>query len=318
MRLKAKKRRVKNLFRARRRPAKLSDLTTYTANVWGADPTVAQGGVMHPMLTKHPHFSIPLESDRVVSCATELLTFAHSKHVEFGAAVPGHLGLKASSGKSGVGKSTMLRRWSDISDNSDNLLTSSVYLLYGTESGPQLVSKPMLNPQVEAVAHVIEGYLEDKKDELQEERISKLAEALALSDMPTPLDSLIETDNAHLRAEVYDNISVYLSDDIHRISGAKSDNKAAIANRWRGQGKIFGYKRGRTVLYPRFQFEDGKPRPIIQKILDILPESFGDWQRIFWFISPTGYLSDERPMDCLGEEERVLKAASKAGSVPLG
>lgn len=184
--------------------------------------------------------------------------------------------------------------------------------------GPVLSVKPSIHPSVEALSYELEELIEEKQGELQEDRINKLAEAIALSEAPTPIMQTIERDNALLRAEVFDNIGAYLSEDIHNIAGAKAGNVAALANRWRGEGKIFGYKRGRSVLYPQFQFKDGQPLPVIKDILTALPESFGDWQRIFWFMAPTGYLSDERPMDCLDQPTRVLKAASKAGSIPAG
>lgn len=181
-----------------------------------------------------------------------------------------------------------------------------------------LIAKEPIDPSFEKYFHVLEDIVATEKKALKEERVSKLAEAIALSTPPSPLEQGLEEDQAFLRAQVYDQIPVYISEDIHRLSEAKTSNRASTANKWRTQGKIFGYKRGRTFLFPRFQFKDGKPRPIIKKILETLPNDFSEWQTIFWFMAPTGHLSYQRPMDCLDETQRVLSAAQNAGSVPVG
>ena len=45
--------------------------------------------------------------------------------------------------------------------------------------------------------------------------------------------------------------------------------------------RVFAVLDGEKDLFPAFQFADGKPLPIIQKILEVLPDYLSPWQTAF-------------------------------------
>lgn len=79
--------------------------------------------------------------------------------------------------------------------------------------------------------------------------------------------------------------------------------------RWRYQGKIFSVNSGDTILFPAFQFDDSKPKPIIEVVLSELPQEMHFWQVAIWFDSSNGWLNWECPQSCLDRWDDVHKAA---------
>ena len=71
-------------------------------------------------------------------------------------------------------------------------------------------------------------------------------------------------------------------------------------------------------LFPAFQFADGKPLPIIKKILEALPEDMSPWQTAFWFKSSNGWLGGKTPQECLKNESKVIDAAEQLALPMIG
>lgn len=85
------------------------------------------------------------------------------------------------------------------------------------------------------------------------------------------------------------------------------------------EGRLVAIHRGGRVLYPGFQI-DRDTRTVAPVIHDLVraaeeagrPES----ALISWLLTPTGSLGGARPVDVLGDPERVVAEARKALSSP--
>lgn len=103
------------------------------------------------------------------------------------------------------------------------------------------------------------------------------------------------------------------SQEVAEMSGSTARNTAALASRWKADGKVFALSLGRTDRYPAFQFgEDGKPLPIISRVIEV----FGDrspWTIALWFASGSGWLGGSRPVDVLlRRPDEVVEAARRS------
>ncbi len=117
--------------------------------------------------------------------------------------------------------------------------------------------------------------------------------------------------NVELRVRFLDEVETLASAEIARRAHSRSSNSSALAWRWRHAGIIFGVPIRGEWRYPAFQFDpdSGRPRPVIGRILATLAGRLGDWGTALWFTGPNGWLEGARPIDRLGDEESVLRAA---------
>lgn len=142
-----------------------------------------------------------------------------------------------------------------------------------------------------------------------EERIERLIADLLPEDGGR--SGHVEIDNAIARTGFVGEHRSLTSTEVHAISGSSSSNKSIPATRWRTEGRIFSVPfRGRD-LFPAFQFKDGQPRPVVAKLLALMPSSMTDWEKAFWFVSNNGWIEGAaRPVDRLDDEDAVLAAAA--------
>ncbi|WP_170759061.1 antitoxin Xre/MbcA/ParS toxin-binding domain-containing protein [Ruegeria lacuscaerulensis] len=89
-----------------------------------------------------------------------------------------------------------------------------------------------------------------------------------------------------------------------------------IGDIWKRTGKIFAVPYDGAETYPSFQFdEDGTPLPLMEPILEALPEEVTPWQCAFWMTTPHAELGGETPANCLQTGDgRVVDVASYAGA----
>ena len=146
----------------------------------------------------------------------------------------------------------------------------------------------------------------------------------ALVDVYLPSDPLarpspeIERDNAEAQARFIATVECHSAEDLAQLAGHEANNRSATANRWKGQEAIFGVRRLGRDRYPAFQFQDGRPRKVIGKVLKALPRGMSPWQVAFWFSSPNGWLNGARPMDRLVDEDAIVAAAVHEGDDVVG
>ena len=155
--------------------------------------------------------------------------------------------------------------------------------------------------------------LEDRLSGLEEAEMLRLIDVAmpTLSDRP-PAEAIDQARrNAQARSDFLRRYEVLEAEDVHTLYGSRAKNKAALAARWRAEGKVFAMEDSGRLVYPAFQFDDrGRPRPIIADVLLALGANVGAWQIALWFVSPNGWLDGARPIDRLDEDsKRVLEAA---------
>jgi hypothetical protein len=117
---------------------------------------------------------------------------------------------------------------------------------------------------------------------------------------------------AEVRKRFLREVQTLSSQEIAELSGSTASNSAAMASRWKSAGKIFAIPVGRADRYPAFQFgDDGRPHPIVAELI----RTFGDrsrWALALWFISHSGWLDGQRPIDVLASRpDDVLEAARR-------
>ena len=150
--------------------------------------------------------------------------------------------------------------------------------------------------------------------ELTENNIELMVRSI-LADAPRPdVHAELEMDNARLRADYLRETPMLSGVQVRAASGRTPKNRSEPASRWKREGRIFAVRYGGRDLYPAFQFADGQPRPVVKKILGLLPPSVTPWQIAMWFSSGNGWLDGAEPRERLDEPGEVLEAASRLAS----
>lgn len=186
------------------------------------------------------------------------------------------------------------------------------WLLVGTRSRRQGVVMRRVLETVERIA-------EQRRDALTESRIEALVDLYLEDEGRTDFDREIERDNAKLRAQYLMETRTWTASDIHEyVHGRKLANPSEPASRWRREGKVFAVRSGRVRLFPRFQFADGRPRPVVGEILKRLPDDMTSWQIAFWFEGGNGWLDGRAPEDALDDRDNILMAADRSREMHAG
>ncbi len=102
------------------------------------------------------------------------------------------------------------------------------------------------------------------------------------------------------------------SQEIAELNASRASNSAALAHGWKAAGRIFALNVARADRYPAFQLgEDGKPLPVIARILAAMEEE-EPWTIALWFVSNSGWLRSQRPVDLLRTRpDAVVEAARR-------
>ena len=156
--------------------------------------------------------------------------------------------------------------------------------------------------------------LADRLRSLDDAEMERLIDAAmpTLSDRPAPTVIDQARRNAGARAKFVQDHEMLDAEQVHGLFGSAAKNRAALAARWRADGKIFALDYRGRLLYPAFQFDQqGRPKGIIGKVLAMLGDAAGPWQTAIWFTSANGWLGGKRPLELLDSEpDRVLDAAA--------
>jgi len=152
--------------------------------------------------------------------------------------------------------------------------------------------------------------------------LDRLTEAMT-PDIPvaSPAVVLQARRNAEARAALLAEFGALTASQVAELSGSEAKNRSALAGRWRREGRLVAVEHQGTVYYPAFQFdEDGKPRPIVESVLDHLADPHvTSWQQALWFTTANGWLDARRPVDLLeSEPEAVVAAARETLREPVG
>ena len=118
-------------------------------------------------------------------------------------------------------------------------------------------------------------------------------------------DSINARRNADARARMLAEFGAYTS--------TQMGDRAALAHRWKADGRIFFVTHQGSTWFPGYQFaEDGQPRPVIADLLKIVGATLTGWELALWFTTSNGWLDGARPVDLLTDApERVREAARR-------
>jgi Protein of unknown function (DUF2384) len=158
----------------------------------------------------------------------------------------------------------------------------------------------------------------------QGRQLTELIEALRPQhrEFPAPAALLQARRNAEARDALLGEFGGLRSAEVAELAGSRAANRAALANRWRAEGRLVAVPVGDELVYPGFQFgADGRPHPTVGAALAELRRQPGlsDWQAALWFASPTGWLGGRRPVDLLDTEpDAVAEAARREASEIAG
>ena len=138
------------------------------------------------------------------------------------------------------------------------------------------------------IARLVEMQADSLRAAAQEDRITKLVEALIVGEPRSAIEAEIEADNAALRARYLSTVPSYTAADLHRLAGSRAANKSALAGGWKDNARVFAVPFQGVDRFPAFQFADGQPRAVIKAVLGALPAHMSSWQIALWFASNNG------------------------------
>ncbi len=133
------------------------------------------------------------------------------------------------------------------------------------------------------------------------------------TEIPTPAVVLQARRNAEARDALIREFGLLSSSDIADLAGSTAKNRAASANRWKQEGRIFSVPWRGSDLWPGFQFDvDGRPHTAVADVLSVLRPEASGWEKALWFISANGWLEGRRPVDLFAaEQDAVVEAARR-------
>jgi hypothetical protein len=93
-------------------------------------------------------------------------------------------------------------------------------------------------------------------------------------------------------------------------STSRAANRAAIASRWAAEKKTFSVRFEGKQCFPRFQFQDGAPVPVVSEVIKVFPEHATGWELAYFFSTPNPNIGGRKPLDLLkSDPSRVMSLA---------
>lgn len=185
----------------------------------------------------------------------------------------------------------------------DRLGSSQVFILQDADPASAAV--------IAAVIEQLPTLVASRRQALSERNIEALVDVFLGADPLAAAMPAIERDNAAAQAEFLKHWPVLTADAVAAQAEHGSANRSATASRWKKARRIFGLRVSGREAYPAFQFIEGRPRPVVQKVLEALPPSFTGWQTAFWFTGPNGWLDGNRPVDRMTDDAALVSAAER-------
>lgn len=168
------------------------------------------------------------------------------------------------------------------------------------------------DPDRQALYAIVDKLLPDVRARHLERKIEQLLDVLADTHDPmAEFHTVVAADNTAIRQRFLQEVETLSSSEVAARAGHEAKNRHQTAARWKAQRRVFAVPYQGQDRFPTFQFDaDGKPLPLIKKVLEILPASRTPWQTAFWFVSSNSWLGGPAPRAMLEDEAAVLEAAA--------
>jgi transcriptional regulator with XRE-family HTH domain len=185
----------------------------------------------------------------------------------------------------------------------------------------EIAKRLSITPQAvqRILADAMRGLLADRaRIAATRRRLEVVIDSMLPDSVPSSAEAWHAQQNAQARAELLKEFGALTAEQVSDLAGSRAGNRSALASRWHSEGRIVGVPWHGRTLYPAFQFRDGRPSPAVERAATILRDrGLSGWALALWFLTPSGWLWDRRPVDLLDEDpERVLAAAGEALSLP--
>ncbi len=141
----------------------------------------------------------------------------------------------------------------------------------------------------------------------------------ALMPAPSTLSEVATTQlrwNALAREQALTEFGALTSAQLATSRSSETTNPHATPSRWLSSGRVFAIDTAAGRLFPSFQFLDGRPRPVIGRVLAAMAGQLRGWELLLWFTASSGYLEGDRPIDLLDAcPDEVVEAARYQASL---
>jgi hypothetical protein len=122
----------------------------------------------------------------------------------------------------------------------------------------------------------------------------------------------IERNTLEWRKDFMSEYECWTSTEVAKQSTSTAKNVSAIASRWVSEGKIFSVRFEGKTWFPRFQFQNGSPIPVVGNVIKILSKRSTGWELAFFFTNPNAYLAGRKPVEILRSDPERLKSVVQA------
>jgi hypothetical protein len=139
----------------------------------------------------------------------------------------------------------------------------------------------------------------------------RLIESMLPASVPSAVTVLQARRNALARDQVFQEFGGLSSAEVADLAGSRAANKAALAHRWRQEGRIFSVPHRGVSYFPGFQLDDqGQPVPAVAEVVSRLGGRTTEWGIALWFTASNGWLGGRRPVDLLREDPQAVVNAA--------
>jgi hypothetical protein len=132
-----------------------------------------------------------------------------------------------------------------------------------------------------------------------------------LSDVP---ETEVPADEATLEwhRDFIEKIPTWTAAEVSSQTISKRSNKSAAASRWLREGRIFSVRFAGEQRFPRFEFQNGAPIPVIAKVIRIFATDATGWSLAFFFANPNSYIGGRKPIELIQTDpDRVVSLAER-------
>lgn len=167
-------------------------------------------------------------------------------------------------------------------------------------------------PERHALYALVDKLLPDVRVRHLERKIEQLLDVVADTHDPmAEFQAAVAADNTAIRQRFVQGVETFTSAQVSARAGHEAKNRYQTAARWKALRRIFAVSYQGQDRFPAFQFDaDGRPRPVIKKVLEVLPDNRTPWQVAFWFVSSNSWLGGPAPSDRLDDADAVIEAAA--------